>query len=148
MDLEKLMRMKVSNLYCWADQEHLSQKEVYKVMTEMKDKKTSAGSGETIGTEYQQNIQVIQKGLPKTPKEKHKYATMAPPRPPPDLRRTPRKFSNKNDIGKGEEEKEENAKRTRTVLSTYLEKIKKVGVIFRFVNLCKRVANKFAYPIE
>ena len=87
MDLEKLMRMKVSNLYCWADQEHLSREEVYKVMTEMKDKKTSAGSGGPIGTEYQKNIQVIQKGFPKTPKRIHKCATMACHRPPPRMRR-------------------------------------------------------------
>ena len=106
------------------------------MMTEMKDKKTSAGSGGPIGTEYQQNIQVIQKGLPKTPKKIHKCATMARRRPVTVTLSASvalatvalaRKLGNKDEIEEGEEEKEDNAKRIKTVMSNYVEKKHKKG---------------------
>ena len=131
LDLRKMMRMKVSNLYCWADEENLSREEVYKVMTEMKDKKTSSGRGDAVGRGDQRNI------LPKTPQQMHNDATMAPLRS-----RSPEKASNKDDSGKGTKEKEDNTIRTKAVLSSYLKTSKKVSVLLLLMYLCKGVINK------
>ena len=55
---------------------------------------------------------------------------MARPGPPPRIRRSPRKLGNKDEIEEGEEEEEDNTKRTKTVLSNYVKNIKKVGVYY------------------
>ena len=39
-------------------------------------------------------------------------------------------MGNKDEIEEGEEEKEDNAKRTKTVMSNYVKNIKKVGVYY------------------
>ena len=56
IDRGELMRMKVSNLYGWADQELISHEEIYKVMTEMKNKKTGAEILMTLGKRYEPSI--------------------------------------------------------------------------------------------
>ena len=70
------------------------------------------------------------KGITKDAKKIHKCATMACRRPPPRMRRSPRKLGNKDEIETGEEEKEDNTKRTKTVMSNYVKNIKKVGVYY------------------
>ena len=125
LDAGQLMRIKVSNLYCWADEEELSREEVYKVMTEMKDKKTGSGSGDPIRRLVQQNIEVSQKVLAQTRQEIQNNATMSP-----HPNRSPGKATKKDGSGKGSKEKEDNTVRTKTVLSSYLKNSEKVSVLF------------------
>ena len=81
MDRDELLWAKVSNLFSWADQERHSREEVYKVMSEMKDKKTPAGSWETIGRDKNESVKELTTILQKAGERSRRYAdeaTMAP----------------------------------------------------------------------
>ena len=142
IDRGELMRMKVSNLYGWADQELISHEEIYKVMTEMKNKKTGAEILMTLGKRYEPSIGENDREFSKqyngmnanVTTAMHPSATMAGRMRPPWMGTKLFDENEMNTLRKVPEKKKDNAVRTKAALTDYLGKSKDVSVSLFIMN--------------
>ena len=142
IDRGELMRMKVSNLYGWADQELISHEEIYKVMTEMKNKKTGAEILMTLGKRYEPSIGENDREFSKqyngmnanVTTAMHPSATMAGRMRPPWMGTKLFDENEMNTLRKKPEKKKDNAVRTKAALTDYLGKSKDVSVSLFIMN--------------